>query len=141
MNSSTKPVASLALVLALASAALLASPRTSGAEETAEAAAVAAAEEQKKMLDALDAALARYDRLINQVTDPAIRADNRAFSDAYKDRRGALRKAFDQTKYDDLRDELNIAHQRLASWLAPLRLPPRAAGAKQNTPRRRRVRE
>jgi len=114
----------MTLAFALACAALVASVQTPRVETTATSAPAALTAEQKAMIEALNAALARYDRLIGEVTEPGIRSENRAFSDAYKDRRDALRKAFDQTKYDDLSDALNIAHQRLNAWMKPPLLQP-----------------
>ncbi|MCY2976712.1 MAG: DUF1553 domain-containing protein [Planctomycetota bacterium] len=121
-----------AFALVLACAAVSASAQSPIVEKPAASVPVVLTDEERAMIEALNAALARYDKLISEVPEPAIRAENRTFADTYKDRRDALQKTFDQTKYDDLRDALNIAHQRLLSWMTP---PQLLAPAKNDKPK------
>lgn len=73
--------------------------------------------QQKASLDALDRAIARFDTLLARDDDARHQAATRAVFEGLKKRRDALRDAFDQSKYDDLRTELNLEYQRLAAWV------------------------
>jgi len=80
--------------------------------------------EQKAALDALDGAIARFDALIARDDDVPHQAATKAVLDEFKQRRAAIRQAFDQSRYDELRVDLNLEFQRLASWLAVPTTPP-----------------
>jgi hypothetical protein len=83
--------------------------------------------QQNASLDALDRALARFDTLLARDDDTRHQAATRAALDRLRQRRDALHQVFDQSKYDDLRTDLNLAYQRLAAWLTPPLTPPPAA--------------
>jgi len=110
----------LGIVLALAVPALTMTQRGTAAET----AASSAGSEQTIALGVLDAVIARFDALLAQDDDLRHRAATTAKLDAFKQRREALRKEFDQTRYDELRIDLNLEFQRLASWMAPPKSPP-----------------
>jgi hypothetical protein len=81
--------------------------------------------QQNASLAALDRALARFDALLARDDDARHQAATRAALDSLRKRRDGLHHAFDQSKYDDLRIDLNLAYQRLAAWMtAPLTPPP-----------------
>jgi hypothetical protein len=75
--------------------------------------------QQKASLEILDQAIARFDRLLARDDDARHQAATRATLEALKQRRDALRLAFDQSKYDDLRTELSLESHRLAAWVGP----------------------
>jgi len=74
---------------------------------------------QQASFDALDQALARFGALIARDDDAHHQAAARAALDGLKKRRDALRAAFDQAKFDDLRTELKLEYHREAAWMAP----------------------
>jgi hypothetical protein len=126
----------LGIVLALATPTFAAEKaEKAGKSEKAAAAAPAAApaytDEQKNLLKALDAELARFDALLEKDDDVQHKATVKAFLDAFKDRRDAMNKVpFDQGKYDEIRFDINVEYQRLAMWLAaPITPPPAKKGA------------
>jgi len=80
--------------------------------------------EQKTALDVLDGIIDRFDKLLAKDDDPAHHAATKARLDEFKVRRDELHSAFDQSKYDELRVDLNLEYQRLASWMAPPKTPP-----------------
>jgi hypothetical protein len=84
--------------------------------------------EQKAALDVLDGVIVRFDALLAKDDDSAHHAATKARLDEFKQRRDALRAAYDQTRYDELRVELNLEYQRLASWMAAPKTPPPAKG-------------
>jgi formylglycine-generating enzyme required for sulfatase activity len=77
-------------------------------------------------LQALDAAIARYEALVAKIDDPQVGSTARGFLANYRERRAALEQAYDPTKYDELRFDVNVESHRLAQWLAPVRTPPRS---------------
>jgi hypothetical protein len=79
--------------------------------------------QQKASLEALDRTIARFDALLARDDDARHQAATRSVLDALKQRRDALRTAFDQSRCDDLRAELNLAYQRQAAWMTPAREP------------------
>ena len=89
-----------------------------------EAAIAAAAVLQKSSLAALDHLFDRRDALLARDDDARHQAATRAELDVLKKKREALRLAYDQSKCDDLRTELNLAYHRLAAWVGPPRAAP-----------------
>ncbi len=80
--------------------------------------------EQKAALDVLDGAIARFETLLAQDDDAAHHVATKARLDEFKVRREDIRATYDQARYDELRVDLNLEYQRLASWLAPAKTPP-----------------
>jgi len=80
--------------------------------------------EQKTALDVLDGIIDRFDKLLAKDDDPAHHTATKARLDEFKARRDDLHSAYDQAKYDELRVDLNLEYQRLASWMAPPKTPP-----------------
>ncbi|MSU65098.1 MAG: hypothetical protein EXS38_03110 [Opitutus sp.] len=102
-------------------------PTLRAGEPAAVTAAPEFTDEQKVLLKALDAELARFDAMLDQDTDVQHKATVKAFLDGFKDRRDAMKKVnFDQGKYDEIRFDINVEYQRLAMWLAPSLTPPPA---------------
>ena len=89
--------------------------------------------ERKASLDILDGVLARFAALLAKDDDAAHKAATQAKLDEFKARRDALRQDFDQGRYDELRVDLNLEYQRLASWMAPPKTPPPRAAAQRAT--------
>jgi hypothetical protein len=83
--------------------------------------------EQKTALASLDALIVRFDGLLARVDDPKVRTDTQAVLDRLKAQRKALDEKYDQSRYEELRLDVNTESQRVAIWLAPLRTPPRPA--------------
>ena len=111
----------IAIMLPLAALAL-----ALGCGLAAEASAKAAAApdpRQKTDLKVLDGEIARFDALAATVTDRGERATVKAFLDGFKDRREALRAAYNRDTYLELRWEIDVEYQRLVSWLAPPATP------------------
>jgi hypothetical protein len=104
------------LMLTLASVSVL------RAEEIGAAPPVTA--ERKASLDVLDGVIARFDALLAKDDDAAHKAATQAKLDEFKARRDALQKDYDPSRYDELRVDLNLEYQRLASWMAPPKTPP-----------------
>jgi hypothetical protein len=98
----------------------MASSEPSRAQETVDAAAPAIeyTEEQKFALKALDAELARFDATLAKVDDQQYRNQSKVYLDILKLRAMGIRRNFDQTKYDELRFDLNSEYQRVSLWLA-----------------------
>ena len=96
-----------------------------GASEAPAAATLTA--DQKAALDVLDGVIARFDALLERDDDARHKAATKARLDEFKERRNALRKDYDQGRYDELRVDLNLEYQRLASWMAPPKTPPPAS--------------
>jgi hypothetical protein len=92
-------------------------------------AAVTYTEEQKTALKALDDEITRFDALIATVPDVQQRTAVKAFMDGFKDRRVAIRRAYDHETYNELRWEINVEYQRLVAWLAAPTITIRAARA------------
>jgi hypothetical protein len=114
------------LVLTLVSTSVL------GAGEAGATPAVTA--ERKASLDVLDGVISRFDALLAKDDDAAHRAATQAKLDEFKTRRDALQTDYDQSRYDELRVDLNLEYQRLASWMAPPRTPaPPARPAERST--------
>lgn len=78
--------------------------------------------EQASSLEALQRELARLDPMWEKVDDPKHKAWLKEKMDKLKERLQSLQKsAFDQTKFEELRFDVNIEYQRLGLWLrAPL---------------------
>jgi hypothetical protein len=95
--------------------------------DNAPAASSALTPQQTASLAALDRAFARFETLLERDDDAGHQAATRAALATLKKRRDALHGAFDQSKYDDLRTDLNLAYHRLAAWLTPPLTPPPAA--------------
>ncbi len=83
--------------------------------------------EQITALETLKGELARLDPMLEKVDDPKHKAWVNEKMDKLKARfQGLQKSAFDQTKVDELRFDVNIEYQRLAIWLRPLPVPPKA---------------
>lgn len=83
--------------------------------------------EQTSALEVLTSEIARLDPMLEKVDDPQHKAWVKAKMDKLKARFQGLQKiAFDQTKVDELRFDVNIEYQRLAIWLRPPLAPPKA---------------
>jgi hypothetical protein len=97
-------------------------PAICSAQEPADVApnAIQFTEEQKFALKALDAELARFDATLAKVSDQQYRNQSKVYLDILKLRAMGIRKEFDQTRYDELRFDLNAEYQRVALWLANL---------------------
>ena len=80
--------------------------------------------EQKAALDALDRVIARFETLLGRDDDTQHQAATKVVLDGFKQRRTAIRQTYDQARYDELRIDLNLEYQRLASWVAPPTTPP-----------------
>jgi hypothetical protein len=92
--------------------------------------------EQAVALRALDAALDRFAALARQDDDPPHRAATEEVLRTLQERRTAIVATYDQARLDELRSDVNLEYQRLASWMAPPRIPPPGArtggGAERN---------
>jgi hypothetical protein len=73
---------------------------------------------QAAALDSLNRALARYEALLPKDNDPAHQAAARRTLEGFRQRRDALQAAFDASRCDDLRAELNLEYHRLAAWIS-----------------------
>src|SRR5688500_2643598 len=73
----------------------------------APAAAIEYTAEQKFALKALDAELARFDATLAKVPDQQYRNQSKVYLDILKLRAMGIRKEFDQTRYDELRFDIN----------------------------------
>ncbi|MEO7413172.1 MAG: hypothetical protein ABIZ81_07430 [Opitutaceae bacterium] len=83
--------------------------------------------EQASALEALKGELARLDPLLEKVEEPDHKAWVKHKVGKLKERFRELEKiAFDQTKFDELRFDVNIEYQRLALWLRPPLAPAKA---------------
>ncbi len=83
--------------------------------------------EQVSALEALKGELARLDPMLEKVAEPDHKAWVKAKVEKLKERFQELQKiAFDQAKFDELRFDVNIEYQRLALWLRPPLIPPKA---------------
>jgi hypothetical protein len=83
--------------------------------------------EQVTALETLRRELARLDPMLEKVTEPDHKAWVKSKVEKLKARFQELEKtAFDQTKFDELRFDLNIEYQRLAVWLRPAAIPARS---------------
>ena len=85
-----------------------------------------AAKVQQAALEVLDGVITRFDALLARDDDAKHKAATAVVLDEFKKRRDALRQTFDQSRYDELRVDLNLEYQRLASWLAAPKNPPAA---------------
>jgi hypothetical protein len=113
----------LAALLALAPAA---TPVFAAATAEAPAKAPEYTDEQKALLKALDAEIARFEAMLAKDDDAAHAASVKESIAGFKARRDAMNKvAFDQGKYDELRFDINVEYQRLAQWLLPVNPPAR----------------
>ena len=108
--------------------------------------AVAHTSEQEVALAMLDAVIKRFDALLALDDDARHKAATKIKLDEFKARGRALHEEFDQTRYDELRIDLNLEFQRLASWMAPPKTPagfsPSSPISKQpsnNSPQSRRI--
>lgn len=127
MNSSSRsnPPSARTLPVALLLGALAAG-RLFGAETASLPAAepVPLTTEQTVALQALDHDIARLDQNVSRVTDPAFRATTEGFIAGFKQTREALRRTFDQTRYDEVKFEAVDEYQRLRLWLSTTAAPP-----------------
>ena len=82
--------------------------------------------EQKTALEAADKVIARFDALLAKDDDAPHHAATKVLLDDYKQRAAALHQEFDQSRYDELRIDLNLEYQRLSRWMAPPNNPPPA---------------
>jgi hypothetical protein len=112
-NLAAKPRFVLGWILAAAAGALPARGDAPGPDPSALTAP------QRTSLAALDRTIARCEALLARDDDRRHQAATRPVLDGLEKRRAALAEAFDPSKYDDLRSELNLAYQRLAAWMAP----------------------
>ena len=111
------------LVLGLAGPAA----RLPAAAEAARGAGVTV--EQKDALDVLDRVITRFEALLARDDDVRHKAATQERLDELKERRNALHREYDQARYDELRVDLNLEYQRLASWMAQPKTPPPAETA------------
>jgi hypothetical protein len=81
----------------------------------------------------LDIDIARLDALIERYDEPVSRVNNYQYRNLFKSRVEALKESFDQARYDELRYDINLQCQRIASWLAPLKTLPRSQGRPEFT--------
>ncbi len=75
-------------------------------------------EEQQKHFREIDRELARFDTVLNSVTDIQVRGGTKQVVDFLRKRVFELKANYDQTRYDELRYDLNAEYQRLARWIA-----------------------
>ena len=80
--------------------------------------------EQQTALDTLDRVIARFAALLGRDDDARHKTATAAVLDGFRQRRAALGQTFDQSRCDELRVDLNLEYQRLASWMAPPTTPP-----------------
>lgn len=99
---------------------------TPAAEEKAEA--ETHTEEFKVLEKDLARVTALFERYDNLILKPSILSQIQTLTDRVE----ALRAAFDRSKFDELRSDINLQAQRLALAMAPLRTPP---PAKEDTSR------
>jgi hypothetical protein len=66
--------------------------------------------EQKAALDVLDGVIVRFEALLAKDDDAAHHATTKGRLDEFKERRDALRTAYDQARYEELRTELNLEY-------------------------------
>src|SRR4051812_10501049 len=76
----------------------------------------AAAEEHAAEFKTIEADFARFDDLLSRYNEPVTRVNVFAYRSLAKGRADALRENFDQSKYDELRYDLNLHCQRMANW-------------------------
>jgi hypothetical protein len=93
----------------------------------------APAEDHSAEFKVLDIDIARLDDLIARYDEPVSRVNNHQYRNLFKARVEALKGSFDQARYDELRYDINLQCQRIASWLAPLKTPPRNHGKPEFT--------
>lgn len=86
-------------------------------------------EEFKVLEKDLARVTALFERYDNLILKPSILSQIQTLTDRVE----ALRAAFDRSKFDELRSDINLQAQRLALAMAPLRTPP---PAKEDTSRR-----
>ncbi len=96
--------------------AFLALAMAVGSAQAAETPALT--EEQRARFREIDRELARFDTVLNSVTDIQVRGGSKQVLDFLKKRVFALRANYDQTRYDELRYDLNAEYQRLARWIS-----------------------
>lgn len=82
--------------------------------------------EQKTALETADKVIARFEALLAKDDDAQHHAATKLLLADYKKRRDALGQEFDQSRYDELRVDLNLEYQRLSRWMAPPNNPPPA---------------
>ena len=115
-----------ATLLALAFCPLRLSAADSAAKDAKDA-QPAFTPEQVSALETLKSELARLDPMLEKVDDPKHKAWVNEKMEKLKARfQGLQKNAFDQTKVDELRFDVNIEYQRLAIWLRSPLAPPKA---------------
>lgn len=72
----------------------------------------------------LDLDMVRFETLFHQYNNLLLKPSILSQLQTLKDRVEALRLAFDRSKFDELRSDINLQAQRLALAMAPLRTPP-----------------
>jgi hypothetical protein len=107
-------------ILTASAAVLVCTLSAPGAAAPAKA---APSSEQKTKLKVIDQEIARFDALTATIMDRGEKASVHAFLDGFKDRREALRTAFNHDTYLELRWEIDVEYQRLVAWLAPPSIP------------------
>jgi hypothetical protein len=82
-------------------------------------------EEQQERLREIDREFARFDTVLQSVTDIQVRGGTKLNVDFLRKRVFDLRAKFDQTRYDEIRYDMNAEYQRLARWIQdPVINPP-----------------
>ncbi|NQX02695.1 DUF1592 domain-containing protein, partial [bacterium] len=73
----------------------------------------------EEALQALGSDLARFEKLLPEITDESYRKLVTGLHGHLKDRAGEFRSAFDQAKYDDVKLSTLVETQRILAWLNP----------------------
>ncbi|MEY3895786.1 MAG: hypothetical protein RLZZ214_1306, partial [Verrucomicrobiota bacterium] len=73
----------------------------------------------EEALQALGSDLARFEKLLPEITDESYRRLVTGVHGHLKGRAGELRSAFDQAKYDDVKLSILVETQRVLAWLNP----------------------
>lgn len=75
-------------------------------------------EEQQAHLREIEKEFVRFDTVLNSVTDIQVRGGTKLNVDFLRKRVFDLRANYDQTRYDEIRYDLNAEYQRLARWMS-----------------------
>lgn len=75
-------------------------------------------EEQQAHFREIDREFARFDTVLNSVTDIQVRGGTKLNVDFLRKRVFDLRSNYDQTRYDEIRYDMNAEYQRLARWIS-----------------------
>ena len=79
--------------------------------------------EPSSALGALDEEMARFETVLGKIDDADCKGAAQKTYESFQERQRALRKAFDQAAYDEVRLKLLVEYQRLLLWMSPPRLP------------------